>query len=180
MKEELEIKVMRYLDGELSDHERKEFEIFIKENKEAKDLLDNLNEVNVQLKNEHRSSEVISAEERLSEFSKDLIKKETETETENIKTRKFKVGRMRSVFFVSLFLSLGLQLYGGGIPANQDLYFYIGYLASPIFISTFITLFAYILFRKYLSPKQEVSLTFRNINFKLVLDVSPKSSKAGK
>ena len=178
MKEELEIKVMRYLDGELSHQEREEFEIFIKENKEAKNLLDNLKEVNQQLRNEYRSSEVISAEERLSEFSKDLINKETATQ--NIKTRKFKVGRIRSVFFITLFIILIFQLLGGGIPSGQDPYFYIGYFATPVFISSLITLFVYILFRKYLPPKQEVNLKFRNINFKLVLDVSPKSSKAEK
>ena len=57
--------------------------------------------------------------------------------------------------FVSLFfLILGLQLYGGGVPSEQNMYFYIGYFATPFFISGLFSFF-YFLFLKF--RKKEVS-----------------------
>ena len=54
----------------------------------------------------------------------------------------------------SFFATLLLQLYGGGIPKEQDMYFYIGYFATPLIIAGFISFLAFI-FLKY--KKKEAS-----------------------
>lgn len=58
------------------------------------------------------------------------------------------------VFSTSFFATLLLQLYGGGIPKEQDMYFYIGYFATPLIIAGFISFLAFI-FLKY--KKKEAS-----------------------
>lgn len=54
---------------------------------------------------------------------------------------------VQAVFVVSLALIGGLQLMGGGLPAAKDIYFYIGYFATPIFIAGFVAFFAYLFFK---------------------------------
>ena len=58
---------------------------------------------------------------------------------------------------ISLFVALSLllyfmQSYGGDIPANASMYFYIGYFATPLIISGLISSVSYVLMRK--PPKQ--------------------------
>ena len=58
---------------------------------------------------------------------------------------------------IALFLTLSLilylmQSYGGELPANASVYFYIGYFATPLIISGVIASIAYVLMRK--PPKQ--------------------------
>ena len=55
--------------------------------------------------------------------------------------------KVRTVFFVTLLLTGTLQLYGGGIPTNEDLYFYVGYFATPLIISGIISFVAYLSLR---------------------------------
>ena len=52
---------------------------------------------------------------------------------------------------ISLILFL-MQSYGGDIPSNASIYFYVGYLSTPIFISGFISSMCYVLMRK--PPRQ--------------------------
>tara|TARA_B100000029_G_C17484967_1_gene926888 strand:- start:778 stop:1113 length:336 start_codon:yes stop_codon:yes gene_type:complete len=61
---------------------------------------------------------------------------------------------IKIVFSTLFFSTLFLQLYGGGIPKQQDIYFYIGYFATPLFIAGFVSFLAYA-FLKY--KKKEVS-----------------------
>ena len=54
---------------------------------------------------------------------------------------------------VALFLVISLilffmQSYGGDIPSNASIYFYVGYLSTPLFISGFISSICYVLMRK--------------------------------
>ena len=53
--------------------------------------------------------------------------------------------------FISLILYF-MQSYGGDIPANASIYFYVGYLSTPLFISRFISSISYVLMRK--PPRQ--------------------------
>ena len=58
---------------------------------------------------------------------------------------------------VALFLVISLilffmQTYGGNIPPNASIYFYVGYLSTPLFISGFISSICYVLMRK--PPRQ--------------------------
>ena len=55
--------------------------------------------------------------------------------------------KVQAVFLVSLILTLSLQLFGGGIPSGQDLYFYVGYFITPVLISSLISFISYLLFR---------------------------------
>ena len=45
-----------------------------------------------------------------------------------------------------------MQSYGGELPADASVYFYIGYFATPLIISGVIASIAYVLMRK--PPKQ--------------------------
>ena len=61
---------------------------------------------------------------------------------------------------VALFLVISLilffmQTYGGDIPPNASIYFYIGYLSTPLFISGFISSICYVLMRK---PPRQLSI----------------------
>ena len=58
---------------------------------------------------------------------------------------------------ISLFVALSLllyfmQSYGGDIPVNASMYFYIGYFTTPLIISGLISSVSYMLMRK--PPKQ--------------------------
>ena len=57
-----------------------------------------------------------------------------------------------SLFLVISLLLFFMQSYGGDIPSNVSTYFYIGYLATPLIISGFISSICYVLMRK--PPKQ--------------------------
>lgn len=57
-----------------------------------------------------------------------------------------------SLFVVLSLLLYFMQSYGGDIPANASMYFYIGYFATPLIISGLISSVSYMLMRK--PPKQ--------------------------
>jgi len=46
----------------------------------------------------------------------------------------------RVTWGIGIFIILFLQLLGGGVPLNQDFFFYIGYFFTPVLLSFFITL----------------------------------------
>ena len=62
--------------------------------------------------------------------------------------------KVQAIFLVSLVAIGSLQLIGGGIPADQDIYFYVGYFVTPLIISVFISSLAYLFFRV---TKKEIS-----------------------
>ena len=43
--------------------------------------------------------------------------------------------KVQLCFIILLSEAMGMQLYGGGIPVNQDIYFYIGYFLTPVIIA---------------------------------------------
>ena len=57
-----------------------------------------------------------------------------------------------SLFVVLSLLLYFMQSYGGDIPANASIYFYIGYFTTPLIISGLISSVSYVLMRK--PPKQ--------------------------
>ena len=57
-----------------------------------------------------------------------------------------------SLFVVLSLLLYFMQSYGGDIPANASMYFYIGYFTTPLIISGLISSVSYLLMRK--PPKQ--------------------------
>ena len=56
------------------------------------------------------------------------------------------------LFLVISLILFFMQSYGGDIPSNASIYFYVGYLSTPLFISGFISSICYVLMRK--PPKQ--------------------------
>ena len=68
MREDQEILIMKYLDREASDQEKKEAEIQLDQNVEAKKLLESLKRVSIQLENKYQSPAVFSAEKRLKDI----------------------------------------------------------------------------------------------------------------
>ena len=58
---------------------------------------------------------------------------------------------------ISLILFL-MQSYGGDIPSNASIYFYVGYLSTPLLISGFISSICYVLMRK---PPRQVRLLYK-------------------
>ena len=62
--------------------------------------------------------------------------------------------KMQIVFILSLVIIGSLQFLGGGMPADQNIYFYIGYVATPIFFAGLLSFLSYLYFRY---TKKEVS-----------------------
>ena len=56
------------------------------------------------------------------------------------------------LFLVISLILVFMQSYGGDIPSNASIYFYVGYLSTPLFISAFISSICYVLMRK--PPRQ--------------------------
>ena len=56
------------------------------------------------------------------------------------------------LFLVISLILLFMQSYGGDIPSDASIYFYVGYLSTPLFISAFISSICYVLMRK--PPRQ--------------------------
>ena len=55
--------------------------------------------------------------------------------------------KVQVVFILTLALIGSLQFMGGGLPSDKDLYFYIGYLATPLLLAGLIAFFSYLYFR---------------------------------
>lgn len=54
---------------------------------------------------------------------------------------------VQTVFILALAVIGGLQLMGGGLPTEKGIYFYIGYLATPIFLAGFVAFLSYLFFK---------------------------------
>ena len=64
------------------------------------------------------------------------------------------------LFLVISLILLFMQSYGGDIPSDASIYFYVGYLSTPIFISAFISSICYVLMRK---PPRQVRRLYKYI-----------------
>ena len=64
--------------------------------------------------------------------------------------------KIQMVFVIALLLIGALQYFGGGFPSGQDIYFYIGYIVTPVFFAGIISSFSFFYF-KY-SKKEIIKL----------------------
>ena len=64
--------------------------------------------------------------------------------------------KIQTVFVIALLLIGGFQYFGGGLPSGQDLYFYVGYIVTPVFFAGVIGSFSFFYF-KY-SKKEIIKL----------------------
>ena len=55
--------------------------------------------------------------------------------------------KVLTVFLFSFLIVGSMQLLGGGMPSDQSVYFYIGYVATPIIFSGIIALLSYLYFK---------------------------------
>ena len=87
----------------------------------------------------------VSSEEKEHQFLlKDLIQ-------EVSKYKSFK--KKMIIFFIVLSIFLfGMQTYGAQFPSNQSIYFYIGYLLTPLVLAAFTSSILYLVLRR--SPKE--------------------------
>ncbi len=64
--------------------------------------------------------------------------------------------KIQKGFAFALLLIGSLQYFGGGLPSGQDVYFYIGYIATPVFFAGIIASLSFFYF-KY-SKKEIIKL----------------------
>ena len=64
--------------------------------------------------------------------------------------------KIQTVFVIALLLIGGFQYFGGGLPSGQGLYFYVGYIVTPVFFAGVIASFSFFYF-KY-SKKEIIKL----------------------
>ena len=64
--------------------------------------------------------------------------------------------KIQKVFALALLLIGGIQYFGGGLPAGQNVYFYVGYIVTPVFFAGVIASFSFFYF-KY-SKKEIIKL----------------------
>tara|TARA_B100000965_G_C19581072_1_gene753558 strand:- start:1963 stop:2295 length:333 start_codon:yes stop_codon:yes gene_type:complete len=87
----------------------------------------------------------VSSEQREHQFLlKDLIQ-------EVSKYKSFKKKMILFFIVLSIFL-FGMQTYGAQFPSNQSIYFYIGYLLTPLVLAAFTSSILYLVLRR--SPKE--------------------------
>ena len=55
--------------------------------------------------------------------------------------------KIQKVFAFSLFVIGSMQYFGGGLPSGQDLYFYIGYISTPVFFAGIISSLSFFYFK---------------------------------
>jgi len=60
--------------------------------------------------------------------------------------------KVLKVFLFSLLLIGSLQYIGGGFPSDKDIYFYIGYLTTPVIFASMLAFVSYIYLR-YMKKK---------------------------
>ena len=64
--------------------------------------------------------------------------------------------KIQKVFAFALLVIGSMQYFGGGLPSGQDVYFYIGYIVTPVFFAGVIASFSFFYF-KY-SKKEIIKL----------------------
>ena len=55
--------------------------------------------------------------------------------------------KIQKVFIIALLLIGAFQYFGGGFPSGQDVYFYIGYVVTPVFFAGIIASFSFFYFK---------------------------------
>ena len=55
--------------------------------------------------------------------------------------------KIQKVFIIALLIIGALQYFGGGLPSGQDVYFYVGYIATPVFFAGIIASFSFFYFK---------------------------------
>jgi|TARA_B110000438_G_scaffold302672_1_gene361119 hypothetical protein len=96
---------------------------------------------------------VNSEEEDHNFFFKDLM---METSRRSSILKKVKI-----IFFITFFSLLGLQLFGGGIPSSESLYFYIGYFSTPLLISAVFSGLIFLLLKKNRKSVKKLNTLFK-------------------
>ena len=51
--------------------------------------------------------------------------------------------KIQKVFIIALLIIGAFQYFGGGLPSGQDVYFYVGYIATPVFFAGIIASVSY-------------------------------------
>ena len=51
--------------------------------------------------------------------------------------------KIQTVFVIALLIIGAFQYFGGGLPSGQDVYFYVGYIAVPVFFAGLIASVSY-------------------------------------
>ena len=64
--------------------------------------------------------------------------------------------KIQKVFAFALLIIGSMQYFGGGLPSGQDVYFYVGYIVTPVFFAGVIASFSFFYF-KY-SKKEIIKL----------------------
>ena len=64
--------------------------------------------------------------------------------------------KIQKVFIIALLLIGALQYFGGGLPADKEVYFYIGYIGTPVVFAAIIASLSFFYF-KY-SKKEIIKL----------------------
>ena len=64
--------------------------------------------------------------------------------------------KIQKVFIIALLIIGAFQYFGGGLPSGQDVYFYVGYIATPVFFAGIIAFLSYF-YLKY-SRKEIIKL----------------------
>ena len=55
--------------------------------------------------------------------------------------------KIQTVFVIALSIIGAFQYFGGGFPSGQGVYFYIGYVVTPVFFAGIITSFSFFYFK---------------------------------
>ena len=55
--------------------------------------------------------------------------------------------KIKMVFVIALLIIGSFQYFGGGLPSGQDVYFYIGYIVTPVFFAGIIASFSFFYFK---------------------------------
>ena len=54
--------------------------------------------------------------------------------------------KIQTVFVIALLIIGAVQYFGGGLPSGQNVYFYIGYIVTPVFFAGIIASFSFFYF----------------------------------
>ena len=69
------------------------------------------------------------------------------------------------VFIIFLLLIGGLQYIGGGMPVDKDIYFYIGYISTPIILASLFSFVSHLYLRYVKKQENDLDSIFKeNIN----------------
>ena len=69
--------------------------------------------------------------------------------------------KVLTVFLFSLLLIGSMQFFGGGMPSDQNAYFYVGYIVTPVIFSGIIAFLSYLYFRLSKKKINKLESTFK-------------------